>query len=180
MRKLNGAISKEEAEEMFNTYKTYIYQSALFLTHSHELADDVTQEVFIKAIVYYHSYDPKKPIKAWLYKIMLNVTRTMMGKQKNYIPLEELLEVRSENCIENNMLIDERNKQILRAIDRLGDKIKQVLYMHYYLEMTLEEIAEILEIPVGTCKSRLHTGLRRLRNRKAEIISFYGKERVAE
>ena len=180
MKKLDGAISKEEAEEMFTRYKTYIYHSALFLTHSHELADDVTQEVFIKAIVYYHTYDPKRPMKAWLYKIMLNVTRTMMGKQKSYIPLEELLEVSSENRVENNILIDERNKEVLRAMDRLGDKIKQVLYMHYYLDMTLEDIAEILEIPVGTCKSRLHTGLRRLRNREPKIIHFCGRERVAE
>lgn len=180
MKKLNGAISKEEAEEIFIRYKHYIYQSALFLTRSHELADDVTQEVFIKAIVYYHTYDPKRPIKAWLYKIMLNVTRTMLGKQKSYIPLEELLEVRSEGSVEEDILIDARNKEILGAIDRLGDKIKQVIYMHYYLEMTLEDIAEILEIPVGTCKSRLHAGLKRLRCKESKIILFHGRERVAE
>lgn len=177
---MNGAISKEEAEELFMTYKTYIYQSALFLTHSRELADDVTQEVFIKAIVYYHTYDPTKPIKAWLYKIMMNTTRTIMRKQKTYIPIEALVEVSGEAYIEDNLLMSERNKEILGAIDRLGDKIKHVLYMHYYLEMTLEDIAEILEIPVGTCKSRLHTGLRCLRNKEPKIISFYGRERVAK
>ncbi|MGL5675426.1 MAG: RNA polymerase sigma factor [Cellulosilyticaceae bacterium] len=177
---MNGAISKEEAEKIFDTYKDYIYQSALFLTHSPELADDVTQEVFIRAIVYYHTYDAKRPIKTWLYKMMLNVTRTMMKKQKSYMPLEEMIEVQSEHHVEDDVVVAETNKELLRAIDGLGDKIKQVLYMHYYLEMTLEEIAEILEIPVGTCKSRLHTGLRRLRYKKSKIIQLYGRERVAE
>lgn len=180
MGTLNSAISKEEAEEMFNQYKMYIYQSALFLTHSHELADDVTQEVFIKAIVYYHTYDASRPIKAWLYKIMMNVSRTMMKKQKSYIPLESIVEVGSDVCVESNVLIDERNKEILQAIDKLGDKIKEVLYMHYYLEMKLEDVADILDIPVGTCKSRLHTGLRRLRCKSIEGFGMYRRESVME
>lgn len=177
---LNGAISKEEAEKLFETYKDYIYRGALFLTKSKEIADDITQETFIKAFNYYHTYDESKPIKPWLYKIMLNVTHTLMKEQRQELNLEAIVHTSEEDNVEYCILQEEMNKELWQDINRLGVKIREVLYMHYYLEMKLDDIAKLLDIPLGTCKSRLNTGLSRLRKNKSTSILSYRRERQVE
>lgn len=177
---MKGAISREEAEELFKNYKDYIYRSAFFLTQSRELAEDITQEVFIKVIVYYHTYNEHKPIQPWLYKIMLNVTHTTMKKQRYGFTLETIFNTPSKDNVEMSILDNEMNQELWYVISKLPLKMKEVLYMHYYLEMKLETIAEVLEIPVGTCKSRLNTGLNKLRKNKSIPILNYRRERQIE
>lgn len=177
---LNGAISKEEAEKLFETYKDYVYRGALFLTKSKEIADDITQETFIKVFNYYHTYDESKPIKPWLYKIMLNVTHTLMKEQRQELNLEAIFHTSEEDNVEYCILQEEMNEELWQSINRLGVKIREVLYMHYYLEMKLEEIAKLLDIPLGTCKSRLNTGLNKLRRNKSTSILSYRRERQVE
>lgn len=177
---LNGAISKEEAESIFRENKDYIYKAALFLTKSRELADDITQEVFIKAIVYYHTYDHTKAIRPWLYKIMLNRVHTVMRKQTYNLPLEMIWNHSTSENIEDFILRDEANRELWISISKLSLKIREVLYMHYYLDMKLEDIAEILEIPIGTCKSRLHTGITRLRKHEQTSVIYLRRERQIE
>lgn len=177
---MNGAISKEEAEKLFETYKDYVYRGALFLTKSKEIADDITQETFIKAFTYYHTYDEGKPIKPWLYKIMLNVTNTVMKKQNKELVLETIFNTSDEGNVEYCILQEEMNEELWQDINRLGVKIREVFYMHYYLDMKLEEIARLLDIPLGTCKSRLNTGLSRLRKNKSTSILSYRRERQVE
>ena len=172
---MEGAISREKAQKLFEDYANYIYRGALFLTQSKEIADDITQEVFVQVIRKYHTFDENREIKPWLYKIMLNKVRNTVSRTKYMETLDNITEVVFSEYIEDDFIKQEENKVLWEQIERLSIRTKEVIYMHYYLEMTLEEVAEVLEIPLGTCKSRLNAGLNKLRNLlSAEVYVMRG------
>ena len=64
---MKGTISKKQAEMLYSEHADFIYRGALFLTKSRELADDITQDVFMKAFDKYYTFDETRSIKPWLY-----------------------------------------------------------------------------------------------------------------
>lgn len=169
-------MTKEEGEYLFHTYAQYIYRGALFLVHSEHLAEDITQEVFIKVFKKYDTFDKGKAIKPWLYKIMLNTVRNnLRGKQYELELDENILQIDTTN-LEHTCLKNEENEKLWKEVCKLSTKTKEVIYLHYYLEMGIEEIADVLDIPVGTCKSRLNAGLNKLRQQVDTKSKFYCKE----
>lgn len=159
-------ITKEEAEIIFIEYSPYVYRTALLLTKSEALADDVTQETFIKVFEKYHLFDSTKPIKPWIYKITVNIFRNMYRKQKwlkfvGVIPDKPT----SENTVESSILRKELNWALYNEIGKLPAKSREVIVLYYFGELKLSEIASILDIPIGTCKSRLNRALKQLRGK---------------
>lgn len=173
---MNGSMTKEEGEYLFDTYAQYIYRGALFLVRSEHLAEDITQEVFIKVFRKYHTFDQRKDIKPWLYQIMLNTVRNTLRGKKYELELDEkILQIDTMN-IEQGWVQKENNEKLWKAVCKLSTKTKEVIYLHYYVDMSLEEIAATLDIPVGTCKSRLNAGLSKLRQKVGNKVFDYGKE----
>ncbi len=160
---MEGTISKEEAERLFKEYSNYIYRGALFFTKSREIADDITQEVFVQVIRKYDTYDQTKPIKPWLYRIMLNKVKNVMSRRKYVETLENIVIQGGFEWISDAYTQIIHQESIWAYMNKLSTKTKAVIYLHYYLDMTIEETAKILEVPVGTCKSRLNEGLKKLK-----------------
>lgn len=164
-------------EELFTKHSTMVYRTAYFLTKSKAMADDITQETFIRMINKIHLYDPKKPIEPWIYRITINITRNMLRKQK----LMNLIRIPSENAkgnlVETSVVQTERHEELWEEINQLSRKSKEVIILHFYLELTLTEVAESLDIPLGTCKSRLNYALKKLRKNipDKEFIKLKGE-----
>ena len=156
-------ISKENAELIFKEHSNYIFRVVLFLTKSKELADDITQETFIKVFEKYHTYDTSKPIKPWIYKIALNITRNIVSRTKQLNNIDELPGISSLDLVERNILKSEEEKVLWNEINNLSLKSREVIILHFYSEMKLKEISDCLGIPLGTCKSRLNLALNTLR-----------------
>jgi RNA polymerase sigma factor (sigma-70 family) len=74
-------ISQERAEELFNQFSDYIFKTAYMLTRSQSLADDITQESFIRIFKHYQTYDESKPLKPWIYKIVKKHTKISSADQ---------------------------------------------------------------------------------------------------
>jgi RNA polymerase sigma-70 factor (ECF subfamily) len=159
---LNKEISKETAEIIFNNHNAYIFRIALFLTKSKALADDITQETFLQIFRKYHTYDTKKSIEPWIYKITLNTTRNILRKQRWLSFTDQLPEYATCDDTENIILKNEEEAMLWEAIDLLTHKRKEVIVLHYYADMKLNDVAAVLGIPLGTCKSRLNAALRNL------------------
>lgn len=169
-------ISKENAEIIFKEHSNFIYQVALFLTKSKELSDDITQETFLQVFRKYHTFDSTKPIRPWMYKITLNTTRNILRKQKWLKFIGELPESSCLDLVENAILKNEEEKELLREINNLDLKSKEVVIMHFYSGMKLKEVSDSLGIPLGTCKSRLNSALNALRKRLPKNeLNFGGK-----
>ena len=151
-------ITQEQAEAIFRKHSADVYRVALFLSKSPALADDITQDTFLQVFSKYHTYDPAQPINPWIYKIELNITRKTMRKQKWHIFSKEIPDI-VLNSVENAVLKNELNEELWKAINKLTQKSKEIIVMHYYSGLKLSEIAAVLGIPLGTCKSRLNTAL---------------------
>jgi len=159
---LNKIITQDQAEAIFRDHSHQIYRAALFLTKSPTLADDITQDTFMQVFRKYHSYDPTKPISPWIYKIALNITRKTLRKQKWFFLTKEVQDNEGRNLVEEVVLKNEQDEELWKEINKLTQKSQEIIVMHYYSGLKLNEIATVLGIPLGTCKSRLNAALNAL------------------
>lgn len=169
-------ISQEQAEAIFREHSSYVYRIALFLSKSPTLAEDITQDTLLQVFRKYNSYDPAKPIIPWIYKITLNITRKALRKQKWLHLVKEVPDNMSLNYVEDKILKNEMGEELWKEINKLTLKSREIIVLHYYLGLKLNEIAITLGIPLGTCKSRLNTALSSLAKQlKSNEITMVSK-----
>lgn len=168
--------SKQRMAEIFTKHSDFVYRTAYFLTKSKVMAEDITQETFIRMIKKYHLYDPSKPIKPWIYQIALNITRNMMRKQKLLSFVGITTEMSQQEMVERQVMKNEQEEELWKEINRLTKKSKELIVLHFYSGLTLVEVSQALNIPVGTCKSRLNYALTKLRKNMPEHDLFKNNE----
>ncbi|GIO29704.1 MULTISPECIES: RNA polymerase sigma factor [Paenibacillus] len=156
-------ISEEQARLIYNSYSPYVYGIALMLTRSAPMADDIMQETFLRAFQKYDQYDPSRPLKPWLYRIAVNFAKSAMRRQKWLFFQADPPDIGDEFLVEESMMKSESERELWESVNKLSAKRKEVIILHYYAELSLPEVAEALNIPEGTCKSRLHEALKQLR-----------------
>ncbi len=129
-----------------------------------DLARDMAQNTFLQVYSYRQRYLPRGRFRPFLYKVLLNQCR-MAGRaaarDKN-LALDRTLPG-PDDLPEDRLLLRERMVEVERALAGLGKKLRYVLMLRYAGEMTHQEIAETLGLPVGTVKSRLFSGMEKLR-----------------
>jgi RNA polymerase sigma-70 factor, ECF subfamily len=129
------------------------------------LAQDLAQETFLRVIHAIQQYQYPRPFKPWLYMIATNIARDTFKRADTRraadMPDDEHL-LSDERPEEALVEVDEE-RRVAQALLKLPDHQREVVILRYYQELSLAEIAEALDIPVGTVKSRLSIGLDRLR-----------------
>lgn len=160
---------KEAWGLLFEKYHLQIYQTALIFAGNRTLAEDITQEAFIRAVTKLNLFNPGCSFEAWLYRIVVNVSRNMIRSHK-WTGLFQSFKRGSFNARDVYdplvVLEEDEQKKILRAIiNELPYKVREVIVLKYFNGFTQDEVAAILGIPVGTVKSRINTGLNRIRQK---------------
>ena len=153
------------------------------------LAEDVFQNTFLQVYIKCGQYEAGRPVRPWLYTIAthqaidamrrngrhqavsLNESRVDAG-EGDLASLLEMLESRGPSPLDAASA-QERKEQVRESVERLPDFLRQVLLLAYYQGLKYREIADILDIPVGTVKSRLHAALVKLQEVWAETPSLY-------
>lgn len=164
---------------LYEQYSKQVYRTAYILTKSKTLAEDITQETFIRVFSKINLFKEGKSFNSWLYTITLNVAKNILKRQKwvnFFCPLEEDEPFCNYNSTEFICEHKERDRLMKEVIDRLPLKQKEVIILKYYNNFSQEEIADILGIPVGTVKSRIHTGLEKIRkviNNNVSIMEVF-------
>jgi RNA polymerase sigma-70 factor, ECF subfamily len=160
--------------EIVDLYKDKIYQLCYrMLGNAHE-AEDIAQEAFIRAYVNIHTYDMSKKFSTWLYRIATNLSIDRIRKKKpDYFLDAEIAgtdgltmysQVAAEEKLpEEEIETMELQQTIQNEILKLPDKYRSVIVLKYIDELPLKEISEILDIPIGTVKTRIHRGREALR-----------------
>jgi len=149
--------------ELFHRYKNLVYKTAYLMLGDADEAEDVLQEVFVQVYKSLGAYDPEKgAVTTWLYRITINCS---LNWRRGWCPLVPLDRVRdSVPSPEGRM----EEKAVWQAVDKLSGKLRAVVVLRYYWELPYAEIAHILDIPLGTVKSRLNLALRTLRKELEE------------
>jgi RNA polymerase sigma-70 factor, ECF subfamily len=145
---------------LFERYKNLVYRSAyLFLGDTHD-AEDALQEVFLQVYRSLASFDPgRAAFSTWLYRVTLN--HCLNRRRKRNLAGLHLDEIVLKSEFPERRLADEQ--AIWQAIQALSDRLRPVLILRYYWELSYAEMATILDVPLGTVKSRLDLALKTLR-----------------
>lgn len=174
-------------EQLVLRYEKMVYTLAFRMMDHSEDAKDLSQEVFLKAYRSIARFDERAAFSTWLYRIAMNACIDEMRRRKGKQTLSIEQEQESEDgsmqhqiadpgdTPEESLLRQEKRSEILEALGQLSAEHRAVVILRDVKELRYEEIAEILQLPPGTVKSRLSRARRQL---KAEILKI--RERNAE
>lgn len=156
--------------ELYDKYNTQVFRTALSVTHNQQVAEDILQEVFLKLYRYCERIDTSLPLAPWLYRVTVNLCYTQLSRQKRWFTaledvIENLVSPPAQTCPERFTEQSQVRTAVQQAIDLLSPNQKIVIVLYYLADLSLKEIAHILEIPEGTVKSRLHYGRKNLKRK---------------
>lgn len=172
-RELLEQAAKGDSEafsQLFLTYKTLVYRVVYRLLRIQEDVDDAVQQTFIEVYKSLPGYEGKSKFTTWLYRIAVNVSIQHLRKRRSDTISDFDPEVLPSESNKDNLEHMELHKQIEAALDAIPIKKRVVVVLHDIEERTMEEIAAILNIPLGTVKSRLFHGRDEMRKKLQKIL----------
>lgn len=149
----------EAFEEIYNFYKHKIYRFSYSFLKDNDKTEEVVQETFIKVINYIQTLRDPKGFNVWIYRINYSLIMIHFRKERRYHLLDDKVDM-SDFCDEKeNQIQNYQNMEILdnvkESFEVLSDRLKITAELYYFEDMKIKEIAKVLNIPVGTVKSRL-------------------------
>jgi RNA polymerase sigma-70 factor, ECF subfamily len=154
--------------ELMRRHQGWVRALMMTFVRDAEQADDLTQEAFCRIYQHRDGYDAQGHFTAWLKRIAANLAKDYLRKQKQatLVPLDEWEELPATDrrcdplaALASGVLRDD----LRAAIEGLPDEQRLPVVMHYFGDMSLQDIAWAMKVPVGTVKSRLFYALRRVR-----------------
>jgi RNA polymerase sigma-70 factor (ECF subfamily) len=153
-------------ENFVQSYQYDIYRLALSILDDPCEAEDATQEALLTALRGLDSFNGASSVKTWLYSITVNLCRTRLQRHRRYEHLTKILggilRIRSTPTVEENAIQNESDQALWQAIHHMDEKHRIPIVLRYYHDLSVTEIADILQIPEGTVHSRLNTARRQL------------------
>ncbi len=152
---------------IYDRHRRLVYRTALAITNDPEAAADLLQEAFLRLYRFAGRVDPARPLEPWLYRVTTNLAYTAVKRRHKWLrPLEEITEWIAGSKKSSPQILaemDEEAQRVQQAIASLPLNQRVVVVLYYINDLSLQEIADILGIPEGTVKSRLHYGRLALR-----------------
>ncbi len=155
--------------ELVNQNQDRLFASMIQVTGSPEEAEEVTQDAFIRAFIKLDTFQRQSQFFTWIYRIAFNSALTRRRKKRARVSLDQVREdnglevVSKAEGVDEPLLRDERVALVRSAIDTLTDEHRKILVLREMDELAYEVIAEILEISIGTVRSRLSRARRQLK-----------------
>lgn len=166
--------------EIVEIYKDKVFQLCYRILGNRHEAEDMAQEAFIRAYINIASFNIDLKFSTWLYRIATNLCIDRIRKKKPdyYLDAEvsgtDGLTMYSQIASDTTLPEDEvesleLQETIQREITKLPEKYRSVIVLKYIEELSLNEISEILDIPLGTVKTRIHRGREALRHQLRNV-----------
>lgn len=134
------------------------------------LAEDAAQEAFIRAWQHLPGYRPRSPFRNWVYRIATNVALDSLRRERETVDIDALSLVTPDAGPEATVEGKERGERVQQAVLALPSASRAVLVLREYEGLSYQEIADTLDIPMGTVMSRLNYARNRLRESLAPYL----------
>lgn len=155
---------------MVEHYKERAYFSALGLVSSHEAALDLSQEAFVRAYRTIKKLEPERKFFTWFYQILRNLCfNHLRDNARHARPFSEISNEAIQSIVDTSQNVsdsierDELKTAVWQAINSLKERDKEIIILKDFQDMSYKEIAEVLEIPIGTVMSRLYSARKALK-----------------
>jgi RNA polymerase sigma-70 factor (ECF subfamily) len=172
-----SATGEEGAfRELVARYKNGLYAFLRTFLNQVDLIDDVFQETFLQLFTSRDSFDRTRPLRPWLYTIAANKAKDALRKMQRTAAVPKGTMTESDDMSFGDMLNvlgseeerpfdglerDETASKVRRIIADMPDNLREILVLAYFNHFSYKQMADILSIPIGTVKSRLHTAVGR-------------------
>ena len=153
-------------EQLAMPHFASLYNFACWLTQDRAAAEDLVQETYMKALKGFPSYKQGTNFRAWIYRILHNTfltSQTGLKTQLSFDDEDTLAEPETDRTPESILLARAEQETVQRTLEELPLKFREVILLCDMEEMSYEEIAQTLAIPIGTVMSRLSRGRRAMR-----------------
>lgn len=154
---------RQAFETLLIQYEKPVFNAAYRMLNNKEDASDVTQTVFLKVYENLDSFDPSRRFFSWVYRIALNESINVLGKQKRLEPLQHE-PADDGKSPEQEVASAELSAEIQAALMTVKTDYRTVVILKHFLGCSYMEISEVLEIPEKTVKSRLYSARQMLRD----------------
>ena len=152
---------------LYDRHQRMVYRTALVISGDPEAAADLLQDVFLRLFRFADRIDHERPLEPWLHRMTANLSYTWVKRNHRWLrPLEDLAEWlvgSSKNA--PHEIVEQRDDWdcVQRAVSGLPLPQRVVVVLYYLNDLSVQEISEILDVPIGTIKSRLHYGRQALK-----------------
>lgn len=174
-------MDRIQLEQCIDEYGKDVYTFCSQITGNREEAEDLYQDTFLKAVELKGKIDYNNNPRSYLVSVALRIWKNRRRKfawRKRIAEIcaftEEAVQdevLGEEESVEQTVLKNELEEQVRKAVNDLPEKFRIPVYLYYTLQLSVEEIANVMEIPQGTVKSRLHKA-RTLLRRELEVIIY--------
>lgn len=147
--------SEKDFQELYRTQGPRVRRLLTGMVGNSSVADELTQESFIKAWKGLPSFQFRSTLATWVYQVAINTGLDWLRTHKNTQSLGPMDERPDEN--------KDEKEAVASALLELEENMRALLLLHYYEGLDLKEIGLVLKIPEGTVKSRLHTAKGKLK-----------------
>ncbi|WP_422447136.1 RNA polymerase sigma factor [Thermoanaerobacterium sp. DL9XJH110] len=165
---------------LFEMFYEEVYRVSYLITRSPSLAEDATQEAFLKAFERLDTLKEPRKFGAWVKAIATRSAVDILRQRKHMVTSQDISELSTDDYFpqvklpmpETEAERRELRAKLLEAIDSLTPVHRQVVVLKYFLDFDNQAIAETLNLPLGTVKSRLHRALKILNCKLTEDENF--------
>lgn len=177
-------------ELLVRRHSQELYQFILRFTGDSVAAEDIVQEVFLQVHNSADSFDPERRFKPWLFTIAANKARDYLRRlvRRREVPFDAYVGdekdsgqrfidlLASDDVLPQEGLLGEESRRTVKSIvETMPAKLSEVLILAYYHRFPYKEIAEIIGVPLGTVKSRLHAAVACFGQRYREAVADHAK-----
>lgn len=166
-------------EELVCRYSRGVYNYVVRLIGYQEEARDATQEAFIKAFRALGSFKPQNKFKSWLFRIAHNHCIDILRRRRPTVSLDIMREDDDEGASpiqladggadpERRMLASETGEWLQKAVEKLPEAYREVIILRHFQELSYQEIAQILKLPLGTVKTNIFRARELIRKQMLE------------
>jgi RNA polymerase sigma factor (sigma-70 family) len=161
----------QQASVLFERYHKRIFNFLARMTMDRELAEDLTQNVFLRMLKYRNSYKEGLRFQSWIYQVARNVFsdhyQAHKNRQAEFVDVEKMQE-RIEDRSETEEQ-DEREKKLHRSLQRLTDEQRELLVLTRFQHLKYEEVATLMDTTVANIKVKVHRAILKLREHYFEL-----------
>ncbi len=145
-------------ERLMDSFGATVMRTAYFYTGDRHLAEDISQEAFLRAYRNWQTFRGDSSVRTWLTTITVNLCRDKMGVRmfSEQPTAPERIDTGRTISVEEEALIRLEKTEVLQHVLRLPLAYQEALYLYYYLDLSTKEIAEATSSPEGTVRNRLH------------------------
>jgi RNA polymerase sigma-70 factor (ECF subfamily) len=152
---------RDAAGGLVDRYQKRLFNVALRMLDDVQDAEDVTQTVFLNAFLKLRTYDPRYRFFSWVYRMTVNESLNVLKRRKRTVTVEDQPDIPAPGAAPDRAA--EVEDRVGKALMGLKPDDRAVVVLRHFVFFSYEEIADVLEIPVRTVKSRLFTARERLR-----------------